>query len=47
VVYWREDRAQFVIFKTGAQTYRNQFFYSVLEQYGTGATNTPTSASAS
>ena len=36
VVYWREDQAQFVIFKTGAQAYRNQFFYSVREQYGTG-----------
>jgi hypothetical protein len=36
VVYWREDKAQFVIFKTGAQAYRNQFFYSVREQYGTG-----------
>jgi hypothetical protein len=36
VVYWREDKAQFVIFKTGEQTYRNQFFYSVRDQYGTG-----------
>ena len=36
VVYWRDGKAQFVIFKTGAQAYRNQFFYSVREQYGTG-----------
>ena len=36
VVYWREDRAQFVIFKTGEQAYRNQFFYSVRDQFGTG-----------
>jgi len=36
VVYWRDDKAQFVIFKTGVQAYRNQFFYSVREQYGTG-----------
>jgi hypothetical protein len=36
VVYWRDDKAQFVIFKTGVQSYRNQFFYSVLKQYGTG-----------
>jgi hypothetical protein len=36
VVYRCEDKAQFVIFKTGAQTYHNQFFYSVREQYGTG-----------
>jgi len=36
VVYWREDKAQFVIFKTGKKNYRNQFFYSVREQYGTG-----------
>ena len=36
VVYWREDKAQFVIFKTGDQACRNQFFYSVRDQYGTG-----------
>jgi hypothetical protein len=36
VVYWRDGQAQFVIFKTGVQAYRNQFFYSVLKQYGTG-----------
>jgi hypothetical protein len=36
VAYWREDKAQFVIFKTGQQNYRNQFFYSVREQYATG-----------
>ena len=36
MAYWREDKAQFVIFKTGVQAYRNQFFYSVREQYGTG-----------
>lgn len=36
VVYWRDGKAQFVIFKTGEQNYRNQFFYSVRDQYGTG-----------
>ena len=36
VVYWRDGKAQFVIFKTGEKNYRNQFFYSVREQYGTG-----------
>lgn len=36
VLYWREYRAQFVIFKTGDHNYRNQFFYSVRDQYGTG-----------
>jgi hypothetical protein len=46
VVYWREDKAQFVIFKTGEQAYRNQSFYSVREQYGS-ATNTPASANVS
>jgi hypothetical protein len=36
VLYWREGTAQFVIFKTGKQAYRPQFFYSVRDQYGTG-----------
>ena len=36
VVYWREDKAQFVIFKTGEDRYRCQFFYADDEQYGTG-----------
>jgi len=36
VAYRREDTAQFVFFKAGVQSNRNQFFYSVREQYGTG-----------
>lgn len=36
VVYWQEGRAHFVIFKTGDQNYRSQFFYRVHQQYGTG-----------
>ena len=34
--YWTERGAHFVVFKTAEQQYRNQFFYSVNEQYGTG-----------
>ncbi len=36
VLYWAERGCQFVIFKVGEGRYRNQFFYSVREQYGTG-----------
>ena len=36
VLYWRENRARFVIFKTEEQAYRNQFFYSVRDQFGAG-----------
>lgn len=34
--YWTERGAHFVVFKTAESQYRNQFFYSVNEQYGTG-----------
>jgi len=34
--YWRARGAQFVIFKTGENAYRCQFFYSANEQFGTG-----------
>jgi hypothetical protein len=46
VVYWREDRAQLVIFKTGEQAYRDQFFTACVTSSAPGATNTPTSANA-
>ena len=36
VVYWKEQGCHFVIFKVGEKNYRNQFFYSVRDQYGTG-----------
>lgn len=35
-LYWKVDKCSFVIFKTGEERYRSQFFYSVIEQYGTG-----------
>jgi hypothetical protein len=35
-VYWEMDKIGFVIFKTALARYRCQFFYSQLEQYGTG-----------
>jgi len=35
-LYWEQNDVEFVIFKIGAARYRSQFFYSVLEQYGTG-----------
>lgn len=34
--YWTERGAHFVVFKTAEAQYRNQFFYSVNEQFGTG-----------
>jgi len=37
-LYWQARRCHFVICKTGSERYRNQFFYSVREQYGTGIT---------
>ncbi len=37
-IYWQARRCHFVICKTGPERYRNQFFYSVREQYGTGIT---------
>lgn len=36
VLYWQECGCQFVIFKVADNGYRNQFFYSVKEQFGTG-----------
>jgi hypothetical protein len=35
-VFWRERGCNFLIFKTGEDRYRSQFFYSDEEQYGTG-----------
>lgn len=36
VLYWQGRDCQFVIFKVGENHYRNQFFYSVKQQFGTG-----------
>ena len=36
VLYWHERDCQFVIFKVADNRYRNQFFYSVKDQFGTG-----------
>ena len=36
VLYWQERVCSFVIFKVGENRYRNQFFYSVRHQFGTG-----------
>jgi hypothetical protein len=36
VLYWSERSCQFVIFKVAESRYRNQFFYSVKDQFGTG-----------
>lgn len=35
-LYWGEGGVEFVIFKIGQKRYRSQFFYSALEQFGTG-----------
>ncbi len=35
-LYWEERACQFVIFKVADNRYRNQFFYSVKDQFGTG-----------
>jgi hypothetical protein len=35
-LYWTERDAHFAIFKIGEGRFRNQFFYSVRDQYGTG-----------
>ncbi len=35
-LYWKARGADFVIFKLGDFRYRCQFFYSEIEQYGTG-----------
>jgi len=36
VVYWQEDNCNFVVFKSGENLYRCQFFYRGYQQYGTG-----------
>lgn len=35
-LFWAEHEAGFVLTKTGDGRFRCQFYYSVLEQYGTG-----------
>ena len=35
-VFWHERGANFVVVKTAMFTYRTQFFYTPLEQFGTG-----------
>lgn len=35
-LYWQSGDCHFVLAKTGESKYRSQFFYSVLDQYGTG-----------
>ena len=35
-LYWEQNGVEFVIFKIDEQRFRSQFFYSVLEQFGTG-----------
>ena len=35
-LYWEQDGVEFVIFKIAENGYRSQFFYSALEQFGTG-----------
>jgi len=37
-VFWSERGCNFLIFKTGEDRYRCQFFYSDEEQYSTGRT---------
>ena len=37
-VFWSERGCNFLIFKTGEDRYRSQFFYSDEEQYGIGRT---------
>lgn len=34
--YWEQRGVEFVIFKVGDNLYRSQFYYSPIEQYGTG-----------
>ena len=36
VFYWTADGCHFVVFKTGDQRYRCQFFYRSYSQFGTG-----------
>jgi len=35
-VFWQYEGCNYVIFKTGMQNYRCQFFYKGYQQYGTG-----------
>ena len=35
-IVWMADGCNFVVFKVGDQRFRNQFFYRVNEQFGTG-----------
>ncbi len=35
-LYWEQYGVEFVIFKVAAERFRSQFFYSALEQFGTG-----------
>lgn len=35
-VIWQHEGCNFIIFKTGIQSYRCQFFYKGYQQYGTG-----------
>ncbi|MDM8547349.1 hypothetical protein [Candidatus Venteria ishoeyi] len=35
VIYWNVENVNFVIFKTGAERYRCQFYYRLYQQYGT------------
>ena len=34
-LYWEHDNCHFVIFKTGENRYRSQFFYRIHQQFGT------------
>ena len=36
VLYWEGHNCHFVIFKVADSRYRNQFFYTVKDQFGTG-----------
>ncbi|HRJ51357.1 MAG TPA: hypothetical protein PLE99_01225 [Candidatus Thiothrix moscowensis] len=35
-MYWEHEDCQFVLAKTGENSYRSQFFYSVRDRFGTG-----------
>ena len=35
-LYWEQNGVEFVIFKIGERRFRSQFFYSAVEQFGTG-----------
>lgn len=41
VMLWKEDGCQFVIIKQGQHSYRPQFFYRVIDEYGTGVNDYP------